>query len=73
MDIRNEIKKLSAAEKILLVEDIWDEIDFESKTTLSQKKKDDIDKRLEEIRLGKSTSYTWEEVKTEAKKVRDAI
>jgi putative addiction module component (TIGR02574 family) len=73
MDIRNEIKKLSAAEKILLVEDIWDEIDFESKTTLSQKKKDDIDRRLEEIRQGKSTSYTWEEVKTEAKKIRDAI
>jgi putative addiction module component (TIGR02574 family) len=73
MDIRKEIKKLSEAEKILLVEDIWDEIDVESKAVLSKKKREDIDKRLEEIRQGKSASHSWEEVKVESKKIRDAI
>ena len=73
MDIRKEIKKLSDAEKILLVEDIWDEIHLENKVKLSKAKRNEIDRRLEDIKQGKSISHSWEEVKSKAKKVIDAI
>jgi putative addiction module component (TIGR02574 family) len=72
MDIREEIKKLSDAEKILLVEDIWDDI-ADKTFELSETKKVELDRRLEEIKSGKATFSSWDEVKQKAKRLIDGL
>jgi putative addiction module component (TIGR02574 family) len=59
---RIELGKLSNAEKILLVERIWDSIDKKSvELTTTQKK--ELDRRLEKYSSGEMKFSTWEEVK----------
>ncbi|HMP98136.1 MAG TPA: addiction module protein [Cyclobacteriaceae bacterium] len=66
-----EILELSVAEKILLVEQIWDNISEAEKDEVSQltaAQQKEIDRRLENYKQGKSETYTWEEVKSSLKK-----
>ncbi|HWB63998.1 MAG TPA: addiction module protein [Chitinophagales bacterium] len=64
MDIRQEIKKLSDAEKILLVEEIWDSLETENKSFLSEEKKMFLDERLEAIQKGEATFVSLDEIKS---------
>lgn len=57
----NEIKKLSIAERILLVEDIWDSI---SATDEQQK---ELDSRLEAYKNNPENSKPWKEVRDNIK------
>lgn len=69
IDIK-EIRKLSVEERILMVEAIWDSIaedTAEERLEISESEKNEILRRLEEHKSGKSKSYTWEEVKLYAK------
>lgn len=60
----NEIKKLSVAERIVLVENIWDSIvDSNQELSLSQEQKEELDKRLEEYEKNPNNTSNWEEVK----------
>lgn len=63
MNIREEIKKLSAAEKILLVEEIWDDIAQDAFSDLSDEKKKLIDERLEGIKNGTAKFTSMQEIK----------
>ena len=70
-DIREQIKKLSVAERILLVEEIWDSIATENEAfELSPSQKDALDRRIESFRADPSQGRTWEEIKAEFMKSR---
>lgn len=61
-DLTKEIKKLSIAERILLVEEIWDSIARENEAfELSKAQKDELDRRFQSF----SQARTWEEIKAE--------
>lgn len=61
----DQIKKLSVAERILLVEEIWDSIAHDNDAfDLSQDQKDELDKRAQSFSGGR----TWEEIKAEFSK-----
>jgi len=66
----NEILKLSDAEKILAVEQIWDSLDH-AKITITDSQKNELDRRLAEYRAGKSRFFTWEEVKSQLRTTKD--
>lgn len=57
-----EIENLSIAEKILLVEKIWDSID-KSVFEITKEQKKELDKRLAKHYRGESEYRAWEEVK----------
>ncbi|MEI7802824.1 MAG: addiction module protein, partial [Bacteroidota bacterium] len=63
MSIREQISKLSPAEQILLVEEIWDEIKIENKSFLSDEKKKFLDERIAAIQKGEATFVTLDEIK----------
>jgi putative addiction module component (TIGR02574 family) len=65
-----EILQLSMEEKIQIVDSIWDSIELEQNDTkipLPEWQVEEINRRLEDFELGKSKTYTWEEVKAYAK------
>jgi putative addiction module component (TIGR02574 family) len=57
-----EIESLSSAEKILLVEQIWDSIDKDVMSLTSAQKKE-LDRRLEKHEKGQVKYSSWEQVK----------
>ena len=63
----NEILKLPSAERILLIEKIWDSLNSEE-LTLTKEHKAELDRRIERIKKGEAKFFTWEHVKSEFKK-----
>ncbi|MEM7029689.1 MAG: addiction module protein [Chloroflexota bacterium] len=65
----NEISQLSVAERIQLVQDIWDSIwSMPESLELTEAQKDELDRRLEHYRQQPETSIPWEDVK---QRIRD--
>ncbi|HET9053850.1 MAG TPA: addiction module protein [Cyclobacteriaceae bacterium] len=65
-----EILELSVAEKILLVEEIWDSILAENTTQtsdLTDAQKKELSRRLDLYRAGKTETFSWEDIKTSLK------
>jgi len=61
-----EAKKLSIADRINLVEEIWDSIAEENGCfELNEAQKQELDRRLESFRVNPSRGRTWEEIKSE--------
>ena len=58
----SEIMSLSTAEKILLIEKIWDSIDSDQ-LSLSEEQKSELDRRIIRARKGDTEYFTWEQVK----------
>ena len=66
-----EIKKLSIAERIILVEKIWDSIPENSEEiTISPSDQKKLNKRLELLESGKAKTTTWDNVKNKLRKRR---
>jgi putative addiction module component (TIGR02574 family) len=64
--LTEEAKKLSIAERINLVEEIWDSIAEENGCfELTEAQKEELDRRLESFRDDPSQGRTWEEIRTE--------
>ena len=64
--LTEEAKKLSIAERIDLVEEIWNSIAEENGCfELTQAQTRELDRRLESFRVDPSQGRTWEEIKTE--------
>lgn len=64
-----EISKLNAAEKILLVEDLWDSISAdESSIPVSESHKAELDKRLKQHQSTPSTLLSLDDLKTRIEK-----
>ena len=60
--LASEIKKLSVAERILLVEEIWDSINDDNEAIqLSVAQKEELDRRSRSFAGGRS----WDEIKAE--------
>jgi putative addiction module component (TIGR02574 family) len=60
----DEILALSPAEKILLMEKIWNSLP-ESSIAISEAQKSEVRNRIKRAKEGKSKFYTWDEVKRE--------
>ena len=70
MEIKN-LSKYSDAEKIVLAEQLWDSIS-KKELEISDDLKRELDIRLQNFEEGKSVLYTWDEVKTHLKSIRNA-
>ena len=68
MDIK-EIKKLSVAERISMIEEIWESID-KGGLTVSDSQKHEVRERVGRYKNGKTKFFTWDEIKTELNKAR---
>lgn len=68
MDIK-EIKKLSVAERISIIEEIWESID-KGGLSVSDPQKLEVRERVERYKNGKTKFFTWDEIKTELNKAR---
>ena len=66
--LREEYKALSTAEKIQLVEEIWDSIAEDTATRLSTEQKELLQKRQEKALRGEVSSKSWEEIKAAVRK-----
>lgn len=65
-NLTKEAKKLSIAERISLVEEIWDSIAEENGCfEMSEAQKQELDRRLESFRADPSQGRTWEAIKSE--------
>ena len=65
-NLTEEAKKLSIAERIDLVEAIWDSIAEDNGCLeLSEAQKQELDRRLEAFRANPSRGRTWEKIKSE--------
>ncbi len=63
-EIKNEIDKLGLAERLLLVEDVWDSI-AKSNLELPEWQKKELDKRYKEYKGGKQCVHDWKSVHEE--------
>ncbi|MEW6501426.1 MAG: addiction module protein [Thermodesulfobacteriota bacterium] len=63
-----DILKLSVAERILLVEDIWDSIaELPEELTLSEAQQQELDRRLEAYHQDPEAGSPWAEVRERIK------
>ncbi len=61
--IKDEVNRMGLAEKLLLVEDIWDSIaSSNSEIPMSTWQKQELDKRYAEYQSGKLALHDWETV-----------
>lgn len=64
MSEMTEILKLSPAEKILLIEKIWDSMDREQLQPTSPQRQE-MNRRLTRFKEGKAKFYSWDKIKEE--------
>ena len=65
-EIKQEISKLNLAEKLLLVEDVWDSIaQGNSELPLSELQKKELDKRYKEYKAEEQNLHDWQSVHEE--------
>ena len=69
MDIK-EIKKLSVAERISIIEEIWESID-KGGLSVSDSQKLEVRERIERYKKGETKFFTWAEIKTELLKANE--
>ena len=66
MEIRKEAAALSLAEKIQLVEDLWDDIALASEDgPLSEAQKAELGRRIQDFERNPREGTTWEQAKAE--------
>ncbi len=58
-----ELMELTPAERIELVQDLWDSISPDELPSLTTEQTDELDRRLAEHDRDPTTAITWEEVK----------
>lgn len=62
MNLREQIRHLSISEKVLLVQDIWDEL-FEETNEFSTAQKTEIQRRSEADKANPGKARAWTEVR----------
>jgi putative addiction module component (TIGR02574 family) len=71
MELTKQAKNLSIADRIRLVEEIWDTIAEENEAfELTEAQKRELDRRLESARNNSGQGRTWDEIKAEFMKSR---
>lgn len=67
-ELRSEIRKLNVSEKLLLVEEVWNEIALSNEELpLPEWQKKELDKRLEEYGRGEVQTIEWHQVHEDLK------
>lgn len=62
-EIKQEVSRLGLAEKLLLVEDLWDSIALgNSELSLYDWQKRELDERYKEYKTGKQSLHDWKSV-----------
>ena len=70
--ITKEIKKMSKSEKLILVQDLWDDISGGiSVTNVLNDEVSYVDDRIQEINKTNEQLIPWDSVKAKARKVRN--
>jgi putative addiction module component (TIGR02574 family) len=65
-ELTEQAKRLSIADRILLVEEIWDTIAEENQAfELTDSQKRELDRRLASVRANPTQGRTWDEIKAE--------
>ena len=65
-ELTEQAKRLSIADRILLVEEIWDTIAEENQAfELTDSQQRELDRRLASVRANPTQGRTWEEIKAE--------
>ena len=65
-NLTEEAKKLPVAERIALVEEIWDSIAEENGCfELTESQKEELDRRIQSFQENPGAGRTWEEIKAE--------
>jgi len=64
-----DIEQYSNAEKIILAERLWDSVSKKN-IEISDEVRQELDHRLKNLEEGRTTLYTWTEVKAEIKALR---
>lgn len=59
-----EILELSVAERISMIETIWETID-KSDLEITPEQKQELDRRLDRFEKGETTFVSWDEIKKE--------
>jgi putative addiction module component (TIGR02574 family) len=71
MELTKQAKNLSIAERIRLVEEIWDTIAEENEAfELTEAQKRELDRRLESASRNPGQGRTWDQIKAEFMKSR---
>ncbi len=66
-----EFEKFSIAEKILMLEDLWDSIATEQERfELTVEQRDELDRRVADYYSSPDVGYSWEEVKSKIKRLK---
>lgn len=64
-----EIKNLSIAERISIMEEIWNSLDKRD-LSVTEAQKLEVNNRIETFKAGNSKFFTWEDIKTELRKAK---
>ena len=65
-EIKQEINKLSLAEELLLIEDVWDSIaKSNSELPLPERQQRELDKRYKKYKGGEQNLHDWQSVHEE--------
>jgi putative addiction module component (TIGR02574 family) len=65
-NLTEQAKKLSIADRLSLVQEIWDSIAEDNEYfELTDEQRQELDRRLESFRANPSQGRTWEEIKAE--------
>lgn len=67
-----EILDLSKAERILLIEKIWDSIDHKN-IEIPDSHKAELDKRIERYERGETSFVSWDEIKKELSSYKNKL
>lgn len=73
MNIKEEISKLSKSEKILLVEEIWDDIALDAEQELTDAQKIELRSRVSLDEKGKMKYFTLEESRERIKSLKKNV
>ena len=68
MEIK-DLDKITAAEKIILVEQLWDSVSKKD-IDLSSELKWELDFRLQKVEEGRAEYFTWQDVKKHFESIR---
>jgi putative addiction module component (TIGR02574 family) len=61
--LRKELMELSPAERIELAMELWDSVESEAFSPLTDEEKADLDRRLDELEKNPTMGSPWEDVK----------
>ncbi|MCP4349910.1 MAG: addiction module protein [Desulfobacterales bacterium] len=69
--VLSELKKFSTAEKILIVEELWDSIAAEQESFgLTGEQREELDRRVADYYSSPDDGYSWEDVKNRIRSMK---